>query len=36
MAPFVEHAFGVDVFKDEQIEKHIDAVVKLLLNEPEN
>jgi hypothetical protein len=35
MAPFVEHAFGIDVFKDEQIEKHIDAVVKLLLNEPE-
>ena len=35
MAPFVEHAFGIDVFKDEQIEKHVDAVVKLLLNEPE-
>ncbi len=33
MAPFVEHAFGVDVFQNAQIEKHVDAVVKLLLNE---
>ncbi len=33
MAPFVEHAFGIDVFKNDQIEKHVDAVVKLLLNE---
>jgi AcrR family transcriptional regulator len=35
MAPFVEHAFGIDVFKKDQIEKHIDAVVALLLNEVE-
>ena len=33
MAPFVDHAFGIDVFKNDQIEKHVDAVVKLLLNE---
>lgn len=33
MAPFVEHAFGIDVFSDAQIEKHVDAVVKLLLND---
>ena len=33
MAPFVEHAFGIDVFKNDQIEKHVDAVVKILLNE---
>ena len=33
MAPFVDHAFGIDVFKDDQIEKHVDAVVKLLLNQ---
>ena len=33
MAPFVEHAFGIDVFKNDQIEKHVDAVVKLLLDE---
>ncbi len=35
MAPFVDHAFGIDVFKSDQIEKHVDAVIKLLLNEPE-
>lgn len=35
MAPFVDHAFGIDVFKNDQIEKHVDAVVKLLLNEVE-
>jgi AcrR family transcriptional regulator len=35
MAPFVEHAFGIDVFKDEQIEKHVNAVVDLLLNKVE-
>lgn len=34
MAPFIEHAFGIDVFSEEQIEKHVDAVVRLLLNEP--
>lgn len=33
MAPFVEHAVGIDVFKENQIEKHIDAVVKLLLSD---
>ena len=33
MAPFVDHAFAIDVFKNDQIEKHVDAVVKLLLNE---
>ena len=33
MAPFVDHAFGIDVFKNDQIEKHVEAVVKLLLNE---
>ena len=33
MAPFVDHAFGIDVFKSDQIEKHVDAVVSLLLNE---
>ena len=35
MAPFVDHAFGIDVFKNDQIEKHIEAVVKLLLSEVE-
>ncbi len=35
MAPFVQHSFGIDVFEDEQIEKHVNAVVKLLLNEIE-
>lgn len=35
MAPFVEHAFDIDVFKNDQIEKHIDAVVRLLLNQDE-
>ena len=34
MAPFVEHAFGIDVFKNDQIEKHVNAVVTLLLNDP--
>ena len=33
MAPFVDHAFGIDVFKNDQIEKHIEAVVKLLMSE---
>lgn len=32
MAPFIEHAFGIDVFKQDQIEKHVDAVTKLLLS----
>jgi AcrR family transcriptional regulator len=36
MAPFVEHAFGIDVFQDDQIEKHVDAVVKLLLSDADN
>lgn len=35
MAPFIEQGFGIDVFKNDQIEKHVDAVVKLLLNEVE-
>jgi AcrR family transcriptional regulator len=35
MAPFIEQAFGIDVFKSDQIEKHVEAVVKLLLNEAE-
>jgi AcrR family transcriptional regulator len=34
MAPQIEHSFGVDVFDDEQIEKHITSVLQLLL--PEN
>ena len=33
MAPFVDHAFGIDVFKSDQIERHVDAVVNLLLKE---
>lgn len=33
MAPFVEHAFGIDVFQEDQIEKHVEAVVTLLLND---
>ena len=33
MAPFVDHAFGINVFKSDQIEKHVDAVVNLLLKE---
>ena len=35
MAPFVDHALGIDVFKMDQIEKHIDAVVRLLLSDVE-
>jgi AcrR family transcriptional regulator len=35
MAPFVDHALGIDVFKPHQIELHIEAVVKLLLNNAE-
>ncbi len=35
MAPFVEHAFGINVFKDDQIEKHVDAVTSLLLRQAE-
>jgi AcrR family transcriptional regulator len=38
MAPYVDHAFGIDVFDDAEIEKHVEAVVKILLTrtpEPE-
>ena len=29
MAPQIERSFGVDVFTEEQIEKHVDAIMKL-------
>jgi TetR/AcrR family transcriptional regulator len=32
MAPFIEHAFDINVFEEEEIERHSDTVVKLLIN----
>lgn len=34
MAPQIEHSFGVDVFADAEVEKQIEAVVGLLLAQP--
>ena len=33
MAPLLENSFGINVFENTQIEKHVNAVVRLLLNE---
>jgi len=35
MAPLVEHAVGIDLFDEVEIEKHVEAVVKLLVKDAE-
>lgn len=35
MAPQIEHSYGIDVFEDSEVEKHIEAVVKLFLRNPD-
>jgi AcrR family transcriptional regulator len=32
MAPFIDHAFGINVFDETEIERHSDAVVSLLIS----
>jgi AcrR family transcriptional regulator len=32
MAPFVEHAFEIDVFEEAEIEKHVEAVITILFD----